>query len=131
MSEMKSNNFPNKSEAGQYLNRILDASANGIMAFHTVRNKAHQIIDFEWRFVNQKAEAITGKSQADLIGKRLLSEMPEFATNGLYDCFVEVVQLDTSREYTYSTTQNGKSAEYQVSIVKLDDGVVATFTHFN
>jgi PAS domain-containing protein len=63
---------------------VLTSSLDGIMAFRSVRDEAGKIVDFEWLLANPASEALTGRKTHELIGKRLLEEMPGNREEGLF-----------------------------------------------
>ncbi|MEO9965426.1 MAG: PAS domain S-box protein [Reichenbachiella sp.] len=109
------------------LKSILDSAFNGIMTFKSIRNDKKEIIDFEWLFVNDVAEEITGKKSEELLGSRLLEILPANKEAGLFDKYVEVVEtrnFDTFEQH-YSSGKTDKW--FRVSVVKLGDGLTVNF----
>ncbi len=117
----------NNVSSQQLLKSILDSSLDGIMAFQSVRNLRDEIIDFEWIFVNDVAEAIVGRTANYLLGKKLLDEMPGNKDAGLFDKYVRVVETGKyiSFEQYYSADRIDKW--FKISAVKLNDGFTVTF----
>ncbi len=56
------------------LQQVLDVSPSGIMSFRSIRDAHGRIVDFEWLSSNRMANISVGRE--DLVGKRLLEEMP-------------------------------------------------------
>jgi PAS domain S-box-containing protein len=106
---------------------ILTSSLDGIMAFRSVRNEAGEIVDFAWLLANPASEALTGRKARDLIGKRLLEEMPGNREEGLFDCYVRVVETGEPyhREFYYG--HEGIQRWFVSTSVKLGDGFAVTF----
>ncbi|MEE2922915.1 MAG: PAS domain S-box protein [Pseudomonadota bacterium] len=67
-------------------------SPDGFMILRTLRSPTGEIEDFVWEFVNPAAEQVTGRTGRQLIGKRLLKEMPQVHARGLFEVFCGVVQ---------------------------------------
>lgn len=105
---------------------MFNISHDGIMAFRSIRGDDGSISDFEWTVVNPASEAIVGRTSADLVGKRLLEEMPGNAESGLFDRYAEVVE--TGRPYTveHHYVHEGLDNWFLTTAVKLDDGFTAT-----
>ena len=74
------------------LQKVLNNSPSGIMSFRSIRNGSGTIVDFEYLSSNDTADAMVGRS--DLVGKRLLLEMPEHENGGLFNAYVAVVERD-------------------------------------
>jgi signal transduction histidine kinase len=108
------------------LQKVLDVSPSSIMSFRSIRNAQGRIIDFEWLSSNRKANETVGRD--DLVGKRLLEEMPENRGAGLFDGYVEVVERDAPyiRELQYEGS--GIDGWFRSHAVKLEDGFMVTFS---
>ena len=109
-----------------YLRAVLDSSLSGIMAFEAIRNEDKRIIDFEWRMVNQQAEHIIGRHMDQLIGRRLLEEMPGNPNDTLFQQYVQVVETGQPLDQEYHHDHNGTDVWFHITAVKLDDGLVVT-----
>jgi len=109
------------------LSSVLISSLDGIMVFTSVRDETNEIVDFEWVLVNPRAEELVDRSADELIGKRLLEEMPGNREEGLFDEYVRVVETGEPLEREIFYDHENLSAWYQVMAVKLNDGVAITF----
>lgn len=107
------------------LQKVLDVSPSSIMSFRSIRDAQGRIIDFEWLSSNQQANIAV--SREDLVGKRLLEEMPENGTTGLFEGYVNVVENDVPfvREFQYEGS--GLDGWFRNHAVKLEDGFMVTF----
>jgi signal transduction histidine kinase len=106
------------------LRNILNNSLDGIMAFKSVRDSNKEVMDFEWIMSNDIGLRLTGMSGQELMGKRLLSIMPESKNNGLFDIYLEVVASGTPKRFERLNERNGSWTN--VTVVKLEDGFVVT-----
>jgi PAS domain S-box-containing protein len=111
----------------QFLANILKSAFDGIMGFQSVRNAQGKIIDFEWISVNPAAAAIINRTPEQLLGKRLLAEMPGNATEGLFEQYVQVVETGKACENEFYYNHENIKAWFQNVAVKHDDGFVVTF----
>jgi signal transduction histidine kinase/CHASE3 domain sensor protein len=109
------------------IKNILDNSLVGIMAFKSVRNEAGVIEDFEWVLANDISTKLTGKTQQELIGKKLKQVTFEVA-NDLFTVYKEVVETGVSKQFEKEFKSHEDSKWYYVTVVKLEDGFVATFS---
>lgn len=109
------------------LSGILDSSLDGIMAFRSVRDAEGQIIDFEWLLANPTAAAMVGRTNVDLVGKRLLEEMPGNREEGLFDTYVQVVETNQPLKQEFYYQHENIHAWMQNIAVKLGDGFAVTF----
>ena len=108
---------------------VLDSSLSGIMAFKSIRNAEGAIMDFEWQLVNAAAEQMVSHSQTEILGKRLLEEMPGNRVEGIFDLYVQVVEtgIPLSHEHYYEH-EKVKTWFHTIAIKRLD-GFVVTFSN--
>ncbi|QQE65610.1 hypothetical protein GFS31_22980 [Leptolyngbya sp. BL0902] len=109
------------------LESVLDSSLDGIMAFRSVRDDEGTIVDFEWLLSNPTACELVGRTEAYLVGQRLLEEMPGNREEGLFDGYVHTVETGEPyhREFHYS--HDGIESWFETIAVKLGDGFAVTF----
>ena len=123
-----------KSEVGireftqKTLRSVLDNSLDGIMAFRSIRNQENGIEDFEWILANTVSRQSLAQTEKNLIGKRLLEVMPGNKSEGLFDIYKEVVETGKSRQFEKHYSNEGLNNWFSITVVKLEDGFVATFS---
>ncbi|MGL5064523.1 MAG: PAS domain S-box protein [Microcoleus sp.] len=107
---------------------VLNSSLDGVAAYAAVRDSKGDIIDFKWLLINRAAEKMSGRSLNELIGKSVLTEIPQIRTNGLFDLYVSVVETGETadREFFYEHDSN-TNAWLHIVAVKLNDGLAVTF----
>ncbi len=110
-------------ESQGLLQAIMDSSPDGIMAFESIRDKDDQIVDFRWILVNQAGAKVVNRTPAELIGKLMLTELPENKISRLFDDYVHVVETGEvlEQEIYYN------DACFTHTSVKIEDGFTATF----
>ncbi|HZG01184.1 MAG TPA: ATP-binding protein, partial [Chitinophagales bacterium] len=79
----------------------------------------------EWLAGNNTMQRITGEAVAELIGKRFLRDHAA-ALKQLFDRYVRVIETGEPAQFEYTNEQTQRW--YNVVAVKMEDGVVATFT---
>jgi diguanylate cyclase (GGDEF)-like protein/PAS domain S-box-containing protein len=109
------------------LSSILNSSLDGIMEFRAIRDSQGTIIDFERLLSNPTACNLMRKKQEDLIGRRLLEEMPGPQEEGLFNSYVQVVESGKPRQQEFYYQYEGRDYWFQNIAVKLGDGFVVTF----
>jgi PAS domain S-box-containing protein len=109
------------------LGSVLNSSRSGIMAFKSCRNARDEIEDFEWQLLNSVAEQLVGRTQVELVGRRLLVEMPGNRTEGLFDLYVKVVETGVPLNHEHYYEHEKVTTWYHTFAVKLGDGFVVTF----
>ncbi len=115
-------------EQEELLKSILNTSVSGIMYFKSIRNTGGGIIDFEWQLTNATAEKMVGKTNIELLGKKLLHEMPGNKEEGLFDLYTKVVKTGRMLHHEQYYNHEGVEAWFHIVAVKLYDGFVVTFT---
>lgn len=116
----------NRRSIQNMLQRVLDTSPNGIMTFSPVRDERGHIIDFVFLSTNRQADAMVKRS--DLVGKRLLEEMPENRTSGLFDAYVQVVETGAAYRNEFFYEGDGIATWFSNHAVRLEDGFMVTFS---
>lgn len=112
------------------LRSVLDNSLDGIMAFKAIRNENREIQDFEWMLANAIGSKSTGRSEKELIGKKLLKILPNSQRDGLFDIYKEVVVTGQPKQFEKLYQQDDYlNGWYNITVVKLEDGFVATFAN--
>jgi PAS domain S-box-containing protein len=109
--------------------RILhETSPDGFMILRSVRDEGGEVVDFEWEYTNPAAERISGRSAAELKGKRLLEVMPGHRASGLFDLYREVVETGEPRQTEVHYAYEGVDLWARVTAARLGDGFAASFT---
>lgn len=116
----------NRTSIQSLLQKVLDTSPNGIMTFRSVRNAEGAIVDFEFRSSNHRANAIVGRQ--DLVGKRLLIEMPGNESSGLFDAYVDVATTGVPFRNEFSYNGEGMNLWFSTHAVRFEDGFMVTFS---
>ncbi|MFK7921655.1 MAG: response regulator [Bacteroidia bacterium] len=111
------------------LEGVLNSSQNGIMALETIRDTQGKIVDFMWSMVNMSAEKMMDKEGVNLIGKRLLEELPDYRENGLFHLYKNVVENGEllNVEHYLDDDETGLRMWMNTVGVKLGDGLNVTF----
>lgn len=114
-------------ESESQLSGVLNSSLDGIMAFEALRDAQGTLVDFIWLLSNPQAGKLVGRSPEDLVGKRLLEEMPGNKTDGLFDAYVQVVESAETFVNEFHYQHEGIDCWFETIAVKLGDGFTVTF----
>ncbi len=101
------------------LNSVLESSLSGIMAFKSIRDAQGRITDFEWQLCNATAERMVGRRATDLVGRKLLVEMPGNKADGLFDKYVVVVETGRPLHHEHYYEHEGLKTWFETSAVQL------------
>jgi PAS domain S-box-containing protein len=114
-------------ESEERLAGIIDSALDAVMAFRSIRDERGQIADFEWVYTNRRAAEMVNRSVDQLIGNRLLREMPGNREEGLFEAYVRVANTGEPhfREFYYN--RDGIEAYFSNAVVKFGDGFMVTF----
>ena len=110
------------------LNSVLTSSLSGIMAFKSIRDAQGRITDFEWQLCNATAERMVGRRATDLVGRKLLVEMPGNKADGLFDKYVVVVETGKPLHHEHYYEHEGLKTWFETCAVQLGDGFAVTFS---
>jgi two-component system NarL family sensor kinase len=108
----------------QLLQATLDSSSNIIQAKEAVRDAQGRIVDFRWRLTNNVAARLFG----DVIGCTVLDKYPGAVPSGLFERFKEVTETGQPARFELEYCHEHINGWYDLSVVKMDDGVVVTTT---
>lgn len=111
---------------GGLLSGVLNSSHDGILGFETVRDNDGTIIDFRWSVINPAAERIVRRSAMDLIGRRMLQEMPGRRTTEAFEQYVSVVETGEPCIAELEFQHDGLDHWFLTTVVSLGDGVAVT-----
>lgn len=109
-----------------FLESILNTSQNGILHYKAVREKG-AVVDFKIEYANKAVKPLLGIEPDNVIGKKL-SELSSFVREtDLLKKFVEVVETAVPAQFEAFYDRNNIHHWLLVSLVKLEDGLTATF----
>lgn len=108
-----------------WLDALLDNSLICIMALSAVRGKDGNITDFEYTFINKRAEESVKRS--GLTGRRILEEFPGTQPSGLFSYYVEVTETGNPWEGEVFYNYDGYEFWSWVKATKLEDGCLVMY----
>ena len=104
---------------------ILSSSLDGIIAFVAVRDVAGDIVDFEYTLVNNVASKFMRRDGNSLIEKTLIGNFP--VSKKVYFPGINIVETGQPLFYEMFHEREGFHNWFDISAVKLDDGLAITF----
>ena len=116
-----------EAEARRY-REVHDRSPDGMMIFRALRDANGAVYDFEWLYCNPSASNIVGRRAEELLGKRLLLEMPGNKEAGLFDIYVRVVETGEPHAHEFPYRYEGMDAWFRATSIKLGDGFYVAFS---
>lgn len=106
---------------------VFNSSPSAIFAFQACRNPQEQITDFMVISANYAASAMACRPNQDLKGLSLKQDLPQLAGNELLQKYLDVVGGNDSYHGSVQFMEERKW--YELSVVKMMDGFVVTFTN--
>ena len=109
-----------------FFREVMGNTDEGIMVFKSLRLDG-KIIDFEWVYTNKSGEVFLNKSQNEIIGKKLLEEMPINRGVGLFDKYTNIVESGVPQKFDQNFLIGTNNIWLRISAVKYNDGFIVTF----
>jgi PAS domain S-box-containing protein len=108
--------------------RVLhETSPDGFMIFRSVRDEAGRIVDFEWTYANPASAELVGRSATELLGRRLLVEMPGNREGGLFEAYCRVVETGDVWQDEFEYHYDGVGRWFRATAARLGDGFAVSF----
>lgn len=114
--------------AERSLRSVLESSLNGILVFRSIRNPDGEVIDFKCLLSNSIGARISGKSSGMLTDEKFLAIFPAPRHAPLFQICVKAVNTESPQQFEYLFTGPEWNQWFFITAVKLDDGVVVTFS---
>ena len=103
-----------------------EASLDAFFVMRSVSDAGGVIVDFTIEATNGRARQLTGRSTHELVGATMLSLMPGYRDNGIFDDMVDVVRFGGMREVEWrGETALTRDLWLHRQVVAVEDGVVA------
>ena len=106
------------------LDAVVNACFDAIILFETIRGEKEEVRDFRFAMINPAAEKLTRRAARELIGRNMLEEFPSSA----FEQFVGVVNEGVTVVFEHCSLLFGEPQWYRIAAVKLDDGLVVSYT---
>ncbi|RYF71725.1 MAG: hypothetical protein EOO39_13430, partial [Cytophagaceae bacterium] len=111
---------------------IIDAQPSGLVLFDPVREmgtlpEPERIVDFTYVLVNETKRRVTGLSDQELIGKRLLPLYPNDQEKAFFDRLVDVAETGQTSDWILPYIADGVQGWFQASLIRHGDQVLFTF----
>ncbi|RIV22331.1 PAS domain S-box protein [Fibrisoma montanum] len=115
----------------RYMDGIFNVTSEAIYVLEAVRDGGAKagsgsIVDFRYQHVNQAFERMFGTQADAIVGRNYLVLYPTVKSSGLFDKFCAVVETGQSFQQEIFYDGEGIRGWYELTVVKLDDGVVGT-----
>jgi hypothetical protein len=112
--------------------RVLNAQPTGIVLYEPVRalttnGQPGPITDFTFALVNQTQLKVTGRSERELIGQKMLTLYGSPDGLAFFDSMVEVAETGQSKEWLLPYFSDGIRGWFQSSLIRHGDQILFTF----
>ncbi|MEO6445759.1 MAG: diguanylate cyclase [Gemmatimonadaceae bacterium] len=104
-----------------------DGSLDAFYVLRALRDRAGEVLDFEFVDLNARAEALLGHRRGDVLGQRLCELIPMNRTAGFFDKYRHVMESGTVLEEEFEVTGDDyRAAWIHHQVVPLKEGVAIT-----
>lgn len=110
------------------LEGIFNSSQSAILAFRAVRGQDHKITDLQLITANDAATAVLRQPKADVMHQGMLQHFAHLGAHGLFARYVHTVNTGEVLQHELPVDDDGATRWYSVVAVKMEDGMVATYT---
>ena len=104
-----------------------DLSPDGFMMFTPVRAQDGTIVDLEWIFSNKAGSAMIGYAPDDLVGRRLLIELPGNKEEGLFDAYVSVIETGQTWQNEFFYDHGDIKGWFRTTATRAGEGLALSF----
>ncbi|MBC7891531.1 MAG: PAS domain-containing protein, partial [Sphingobacteriaceae bacterium] len=116
-------------ELARQLQVILDYTPIGVALMNAVRDQAGDLVDLEWKLVNNSTARTVLLPGQNMIGKRLLELFPTVRTHGAWDLFYKKT-IESGQPQELETYYEGEGLKgwFRLEGTPLGDGMLLTLT---
>jgi PAS domain S-box-containing protein len=104
---------------------VFNASYNGLSVLKSIRNENGELVDMEYLFANEATKRTNNRY--DLEGKRYSEVHAGFKGTNYHEVVKQVVETGEPRQYQLHYNFEHLDNWFNITTVKLDDGVVISF----
>ncbi|MGE5403116.1 MAG: ATP-binding protein [Ignavibacteriales bacterium] len=110
----------------------IETMIDSFVIFRARRNHLGKVVDFVYEYINESGCRSLQLPRDKIVGNKLLSLLPEYKNNGIFDDYCEVMEtgLPKIKEYFFYENPRDKSgiiSVYDSRISKLQNGIVVTW----
>jgi two-component system CheB/CheR fusion protein len=105
---------------------VFNSSPSAILALRSIRDAGNNITDLSVLAANDAASTLLSAPGMDYTGSRVRQDLPLLASHGLFELYTTVIQLNRKMHVDLFLEEQEKW--FEVTAVKMMDGLVATFT---
>ncbi|GAB3022230.1 PAS domain-containing sensor histidine kinase [Spirosoma pulveris] len=119
-------------QQAELMKLVIDAQPTGIVLYEPVRERTAdgqpgEIVDFTLVLVNETQRQLTGRSDKEMIGKRMKELFPSKSGQEFFLTLVEVAETGQSKEWLLPYFNDGIRGWFQSSLIRHGDQILFTF----
>ena len=103
------------------IEKVFNNSSDSLVLLRPLRSDSGRINDFEYILLNKQAEETLNKSNAEIIGKTVLSLYPAAQSMGMLDLYVQTFEDGRPFEKEFNYNHDGLNNWFRQRGVKLDN----------
>lgn len=106
---------------------VVEASLDGFILLECVRDQAGAAVDMRIVELNRRMELMLQRPRYNLLGRRLLADLPDSTGTRFYPLYLEVATTGRPVQHRVDVPPSRQSAgQYEMQVVKLGDGVAVS-----
>ncbi len=103
----------------------VDALLDPFFMLSPVRDERGQIVELEYRYVNQAALRLYNMSEQEIIGHGQLELFPSVGELGIFDTYVDAIETGTPTRVDVPTfDENGVAGSFELAVTPGDEGLI-------
>lgn len=110
------------------LKGIFNSSQSAILAFNALRGRDNNITDLQLITANDAATTVLQRPKADALHQGMLQYFAHLGAHGLFARYIHTVNTGEVLQHELPVDHDGATHWYSVVAVKMEDGLVATYT---
>jgi len=126
VNDQKQASIRNEKQA-HLLDRVLNGSLNGILAYQSVRDATGTLTDLRIVLANAAAATITGVAHEVMLGSTMKQQYPSADESGLFARYAHTVESGENQRFEAPYYTDGLEGWYDIAISRMDDGMVMSF----
>lgn len=115
-------------EQAARLQAVLDGTKNPIVLFEAIRDERGTIVDYRYLTQNEANSRVVGLPMEDMAHRTMLDVLPGLKEAGIFDRYVAVTETGQSQRFEVPIRDGNVDGWFDLSVVKLGDGIVVSGT---
>lgn len=107
---------------------VRETSHAGLAIHERVHGPNGEIIDFEYRYVNEAGARLLGRAVVDIIGQRVTAVEPRAVAQDKLATYIRVAETGTPEEHDVHSELDGHATAVHLSVARVGTAVAVSFS---